>query len=151
MQEPPQIERLPLPPAGDEPIPPPVLNPEGGPDGAPRPPSVRPPRRPAPPASPPPPAPPPPPGPPPVLAPRVGQGDEARIRRESEGRILRTEQRLDGLDLQRLDPDGREALATVRRFLAMAKDALAAQDLLRASTLSEKAQVLAEDILGRAR
>lgn len=88
-------------------------------------------------------------GPPPMLAPQVGKGDEERLRRESEGRIQRTEQILGGIDPQRLGTDDREAMATIRSFLAKAKDALASRDLLRASTLAEKAQILADDLSAR--
>jgi hypothetical protein len=54
-------------------------------------------------------------------------------------------------DSQRLSAEGREALATVRNFLAMAKDAIAGQDLLRVAALSEKAQVLADDLSSEAK
>jgi len=38
-----------------------------------------------------------------------------------------------------------------RNFLAMAKDAIAGQDLLRVAALSEKAQVLADDLSSEAK
>jgi hypothetical protein len=87
--------------------------------------------------------------PPPLLAPQVGKGDETRLRRETEARIQQTEQKLGEIDPQRLGVEDRETLATIRSFLVKAKDALSSRDFLRAASLSEKAQVLANDLSAR--
>ncbi len=82
-----------------------------------------------------------------MLAPQVG-GDEApRLRQEVEGRIQRTEGLLSRLDQQRLSKEQRDTLATIQSFVSNAKDALAAQDLPRAATLSSKAELLAQDLV----
>ncbi len=116
-------------------------------------PPVSPPARPPAPARPGPqpatPAPPAAPPPAPVLTPQVGKADEDRLRKDSEARITRVEQLLATLDQRRLGTEDRETQDTIKDFIAKAKDALASQDLLRASSLSEKAQVLADDLASR--
>jgi len=84
-----------------------------------------------------------------VLTPQVGKADEDRLRKESEGRIQRVEQLLAALGQRRLGTEDRETQDTIKDFIAKAKDALASQDLLRAASLSEKAQVLADDLVSR--
>jgi hypothetical protein len=113
---------------------------------APRPPAPVPPPAPAPSPAPPPVAPPVPPPPAPVLSPQVSKGDEERLRRESQARIQQSEQILGAIDPQRLGKEDRETQATVKDFVAKAKEALASNDLLRAASLSEKAQILANDL-----
>jgi hypothetical protein len=83
---------------------------------------------------------------PPVLAPQVGKGDEEQAKRATSSRIQRAEQVVAQLDGKKLTNDQREQLLTVQNLLGSAKEALAAQDLAKASNLSEKARILAEEL-----
>ena len=82
--------------------------------------------------------------PPPVLAPQVG--DEERLRRTADSRIQRTEQLVGQLEGKSLTSEQQERLMTVRTLLGNAKEALAGQDLTKASNLAEKARLLAEEL-----
>lgn len=84
--------------------------------------------------------------PPPVLAPQVGKGDEEQLKRTAGSRIQRTEQLIDQLEGKSLTSEQQERLMTVRSLLGNAKDALAAQDLTKASNLADKARLLAEEL-----
>jgi hypothetical protein len=83
---------------------------------------------------------------PPVLAPQVGKGDEEQSKRTAGSRIQRTEQLIGQLGGKKLTNDQREQLLTVQNLLGSAKEALAAQDLAKASNLAEKARILAEEL-----
>ncbi len=83
------------------------------------------------------------------MSPQVSKSDEERLRRESQARIQQTEQTLGAIDQQRLSKDDRETQATIRDFVGKAKEALASNDLLRAASLSEKAQILANDLASK--
>jgi len=82
--------------------------------------------------------------PPPVLAPQVG--DEEQLRRTAGTRIQRTEQLIGQLEGKSLTSEQQERLMTVRSLLGNAKEALAAQDLTKASNLADKARLLAEEL-----
>ena len=82
-----------------------------------------------------------------MLAPQVGGGEASRLRQEVESRIQRTEGLLSRLDQPRLSKEQRDTLATIQSFVTNAKEALAAQDLPRAATLSSKAELLAQDLV----
>ena len=82
--------------------------------------------------------------PPPVLAPQVG--DEEQLRRTAGSRIQRTEQLIGQLEGKSLTAEQQERLMTVRSLLGNAKEALAAQDLTKASNLADKARLLAEEL-----
>jgi len=144
----PPVQPSPTPPR-PTPVPPPPVRPVPPPP-APKP-EVPPPPAPAPPKPevppPPAPAPPKPESPPPVLAPQVGEGEAPRLRQEVESRIQRTEGMLARVEQPKLGKAQRDTLATIQNFLVMAKEALAAQDLPRAATLANKAEVLAEDLV----
>jgi hypothetical protein len=83
---------------------------------------------------------------PPVLAPQVGKGAEEQAKRATSARIQRTEQIIGQLEGKKLTNDQREQFLTVQNLLGSAKEALAAQDLAKASNLSEKARILAEEL-----
>jgi hypothetical protein len=159
---PPQIppdKKEAIPPSPSKPTPPPVAAPTAP---APTPPPVAAPTAPAP--TPPPAAPPvsktpapappvtkeqvpPPASPPPaVLSPQVGRADEDRLKRESSGRIQKAEEIIKQIDQNRLNKDQKDTFSTIQSFLANAKEAITAQDFLRASNLADKAQVLAEEL-----
>jgi hypothetical protein len=148
--EPAPTPPTPPPPPPAAPAPPsPAPSPPPSPPARTPAPAVRPPATTPSPVAPVPTAPAPAPAPPPVLTPQVGKADEDRLRRESEARIEKVEQLLAAFDQRRLGNEDRETQATVKDFVAKAKEALASQDLLRASSLSEKAQVLANDLASR--
>ncbi len=85
----------------------------------------------------------------PVLSPQVSKSDEERLRRESQARIQQSEQILGTIDPQRLSKEDREIQGTIKDFVAKAKEALGSNDLLRAASLSEKAQILANDLASK--
>ncbi len=82
----------------------------------------------------------------PVLSPQVGAQDAERMKRESASRIEATEQLLQQIDQKRLNKNQQETYTTIQSFLVSARQALVAQDYLRASNLADKAQVLAADL-----
>jgi hypothetical protein len=82
-----------------------------------------------------------------VLTPQMGRGDEDRLLREANERIQKAEQTVQQLERKRLVEDQQETYATIRSFIASAREAASAQDFLKANNLAEKAQILAEDLL----
>ena len=94
-----------------------------------------------------PPPPPPPPPPPAVLSPQVGREDEDRLKREASSRIQKAEQIVQQVDQKKLGKEQQETFSTVQSFLAKAKEALSTQDFQMALNLSDKAQVLAEELV----
>lgn len=137
-----------LPPAKKEAITPPPSKPAPAPAAPATPPPAA--KAPAPPA----PAPPAPkeqvpvpqPSPPVVLSPQVGRTDEDRLKQESSGRIQKAEEIIKQIDQKKLNKDQMDTFSTIQSFLANAKEAITAQDYLRASNLAGKAQVLAEEL-----
>jgi hypothetical protein len=93
------------------------------------------------------PAPPTPPPPPPVLSPQVGREDEDRLKREASSKIQKAEQIVQQVDQKKLGKEQQETFSTIQSFLAKAKEALSTQDFQRALNLSDKAQVLAEELV----
>ena len=89
---------------------------------------------------------PPPPSPPAVLSPQVGRADEDRLKRESGVRIQKAEEIIKQIDQNKLKKDQQDTYSTIQRFLVNAKEAITAQDFLRAFNLADKAQVLAEEL-----
>ena len=115
---------------------------------APAPSKTSPVRKEAPPApSPPVPLSPAPPAPPPVLAPQVGPEDQDRLQREAANTIKAIEQIVAQLDQKKLSATQQETSSTLQSFLVKAREALSAQDYLRATNLTEKAKILAEELV----
>lgn len=85
--------------------------------------------------------------PPPVLSPQLGREDEDRLKQEANGKIQRAEQALQQIDQRKLAKDRQETYATIRSFIASAREALSARDFPKASNLAEKAQILTDDLL----
>jgi hypothetical protein len=85
--------------------------------------------------------------PPPVLSPQVGRKDEDRLKQEANGKIQRAEHTVQQVDQRKLAKDQQETYATIRSFIASAREALSARDMPKANNLAEKAQVLADDLL----
>jgi hypothetical protein len=86
--------------------------------------------------------------PPAVLAPGATPDEERRLARLTGENIESAEQALRRIDHQRLSAEQRDTALTIRSFIAKAREALGANDLARASTLADKARVLADE-LGR--
>ena len=105
--------------------------------------SAPPPARPAPPKAVPQPAPA---RPPAVLSPHATPEEERRLTRLTNENIASAEQLLKRIDGRRLSTEQRDTAQTVRSFIAKAREALAANDLGRASTLADKARVLADEL-----
>jgi hypothetical protein len=74
--------------------------------------------------------------------------DADRISREVTARLAEARWRVAQVDPARLAGDQREIFASIHDFLAKAEDALTAQDLPRAQILADKAQKLADDLVG---
>ena len=108
-------------------------------------------------AVPPAPAPPPPararPAPPPLppLEPQLGEAEERRLRDSATRQIADAERALGGVQAETLEPAQRETFGTIGSFLQQARQALAARDYERATTLARKAQALAQDLPQTAR
>jgi len=66
--------------------------------------------------------------------------------RESATRIQKTEEIMAQIDEKKLSKEQRDTFSTIQSFLANAKQALAAQDFLRAFNLADKAQILTEEL-----
>ncbi|HWT82360.1 MAG TPA: hypothetical protein VN648_26545 [Candidatus Methylomirabilis sp.] len=84
--------------------------------------------------------------PPAVLSPQVGMANEDKLKRDSAARIQKTEEIMTQIDQKKLSKEQQDSLSTIQTFLANAKDALAAQDFLRAFNLADKAQILTEEL-----
>ncbi len=84
---------------------------------------------------------------PPVLSPQVGREDEDRLKREASSRIQKAEQIVQQVDQKKLDKEQQETFSTIQSFLAKAKEALSTQNFQMAFNLSDKAQVLAEELV----
>lgn len=98
----------------------------------------------------PPPAPPKPPPvkkePPPLLSPQVGQAEEDRLKQEAKAKIEGAERLVKQIDQKKLAKEQEETFLTIQSFLSKAKEALSLKDFLRAFTLADKAQTLADEL-----
>ena len=86
-----------------------------------------------------------------MLSPQVGREDEDRLKREASSRIQKAEQIVQQVDQKKLGKEQQETFSTVQSFLAKAKEALSTQDFQMALNLSDKAQVLAEELVRNVR
>lgn len=84
--------------------------------------------------------------PPPLLSPQVGQEEEDRLKQEAKARIEGTEQIVGQIDQKKLAKEQKETFLTIQSFLSKAKEALSIKDFLRAFTLADKAQTLADEL-----
>jgi hypothetical protein len=91
------------------------------------------------------------PRPPAVLSPQTLPEEERRLTRLTNENLASAEQLLKQLDGRRLSMEQRETALTAGSFIAKAREALAANDLTRASTLADKARVLADELARSAR
>jgi hypothetical protein len=89
----------------------------------------------------------PPAAPPRILGQQVSSEDEKRIQGDAQRRIDRTERLVKQIDQRRLMGDQHQNLLTVQSFLVKAREALSEKDVQRALTLSDKAFLLAEELV----
>jgi len=71
---------------------------------------------------------------------------EDQIALEVTSRLTKTQEIIDRIDANRLNPDQREIFSSVQDFLAKARDAFKTKDMPRAQVLAEKASRLADDL-----
>jgi hypothetical protein len=83
----------------------------------------------------------------PVLSPDVSPEAAERLSRETRARLDATEGLLQPLDGKALPPEQAETYSTIQSFLAKAREALERQDLQRAATLADKANILAQELV----
>ena len=83
----------------------------------------------------------------PVLSPDVSPEAAERLSRETRARLDATEGLLRPLDGKALPPEQAETYATIQSFLAKAREALERQNLQRAATLADKANILAQELV----
>jgi hypothetical protein len=87
-----------------------------------------------------------PPRPPSVISPQASPEEERRLTQLTHANIESAEQRLQELGERPLSAEARDTAQTVRSFIGKAREALGANDLARASTLADKARVLADEL-----
>ena len=85
--------------------------------------------------------------PPPVLAPQVGSEAQSHQKREAEAKIEGAADMVRRIDQKKLVDEQQEIFTTIQSFLSNAREALSIGDFLRAFTLAEKAQILAQELL----
>jgi len=85
----------------------------------------------------------------PVAPPRPPEAslEAERLSRETRTRLDATEGLLRPLDGKALPPAQAETYSTIQSFLAKAREALERQDLQRAATLADKANILAQELV----
>lgn len=83
----------------------------------------------------------------PVLSPDVSPEAAERLSRETRARLDATEGLLRPLEGKALPPEQAETYSTIQSFLAKAREALERQDLQRAATLADKANILAQELV----
>ncbi|MGH7352095.1 MAG: hypothetical protein ACREI5_02915 [Candidatus Methylomirabilales bacterium] len=85
--------------------------------------------------------------PPRLLSSQVGREEEERLKQQAARSIESTEQMVRQINAKKLAKDQEEVLSTIRSFQSKAKEALALKDFSRASTLADKARILAKELL----
>jgi hypothetical protein len=86
-----------------------------------------------------------PPKPSPVLLPDSKAGG-SRTAQEASSRIARAEQMANQVDQKTLTKEQEETYLSIKSFVVKAKKAVQAKDFARASTLADKAIILAEEL-----
>lgn len=85
--------------------------------------------------------------PPSVLAPQVGSEAQSHQQREAEAKIEGAADMVSRIDQKTLFDEQQEIFTTIQSFLSNAREALSIGDFLKAFTLAEKAQILAQELL----
>ncbi|HEY3197747.1 MAG TPA: hypothetical protein VGJ57_07015 [Nitrospirales bacterium] len=86
-----------------------------------------------------------PPKPSPVLLPD-SKAEGSRMAQEASSRIARAEQIANQVDQKKLTKEQEETYLSIKSFVVKAKKAVQAKDFARASTLANKAIILAEEL-----
>jgi hypothetical protein len=81
-----------------------------------------------------------------VLSPRATPEEERRLTRLTNENLASAEQLLKEIDGRRLSAEQQNTAQTVQSFIAKAREALGTNDVARASTLADKARVLADEL-----
>ena len=89
---------------------------------------------------------PPPARPPSVISPQTNPEEERRLVQLTTTNLDSAEQQLKQLGNRRLSTEQQDTAQTIRSFIVKAREALGASDLARASTLSDKARILADEL-----
>ncbi len=84
--------------------------------------------------------------PPARLSPQVSSGQEERLLDEANSKIQGAERTLLLIDERNLTSDQQETYHTVQSFLAQAKTAVSRKDFPLAINLSQKAQILSDEL-----
>jgi len=83
------------------------------------------------------------------MAPDITPAEALRQRQNAEQWLNSADDRLKQLASRRLDAPQQETVGQIRNYVQGARSALKEGDVRRASTLAEKAHLLAEDLIGR--
>jgi hypothetical protein len=83
------------------------------------------------------------------MAPDITPAEALRQRQNAEQWLGSADDRLKQLASRRLDAPQQETVGQIRNYVQGARSALKEGDVRRASTLAEKAHLLAEDLIGR--
>jgi hypothetical protein len=83
------------------------------------------------------------------MAPDITPAEALRQRQNAEQWLGSADDRLKQLASRRLDAHQQETVGQIRNYVQGARSALKEGDVRRASTLAEKAHLLAEDLIGR--
>lgn len=82
----------------------------------------------------------------PPLQPQLSEAEERRLRDRATRQIADAERAVRAVQADALEPAQRETLGAIQSFLQQARQALAARDYERATTLARKAETLARDL-----
>lgn len=82
-----------------------------------------------------------------MLSPQVGPEDQDRLQRDAVTKINAIEQMVGQLGQKKLSAAQQDTFSTLQSFLVKSREALVAQDYLRATNLADKAKILAEELV----
>jgi len=83
------------------------------------------------------------------IIPGMTPAEAARQRQKTEQWLGSADRELKQLEGRELDAQGQETVGQIRNYIAGARSALGEGDVRRASTLAEKAYLLADDLVKR--
>ncbi len=81
-----------------------------------------------------------------MISPQAPPEEQRRLTRLTNDNLASAEQLLKRIDGRRLSAEQQDTAQTVRSFMDKAREALVANDVARASTLADKARVLADEL-----
>lgn len=86
--------------------------------------------------------------PPDVLSLEVSREEEDRLKQEAKSRIEGAERMVKQIDQAKLTKEEQGTFLTIQSFLSKAREALSLEEFLRAFNLADKAQILAQELVG---